>query len=416
MDVSEQTGEVFKSVRADVDPVSGNEVPPGALPEEVRDNIDAKLSEGEYVVPADVLRYYGLKFFEDLRNKAKTKMEELDGDGRIGGEPVMDDMPAQEDEELPFDIRELKVRQAPDMETQMAEGGLVSGYNEGGLSEYDSTAYMNRPDFMSNTTTPGASSSGTSEYKKYVNAEGQTMNIRFVGGKPMTAIPPGYKEASASDVTESEDSNVSEEGFDSYEYAKQQKADRERAAEQSERFKDMTPEELSESLAQSQKSLGAAGKAAGLALPGAGLIAGLAGRADGFAIARAARDGYMNATTQAEKDAYAQVHMDATMRGKEKGEGILGGGGLLGGGGTLNDVNNDGKIDFGDTLLGDLLGFDGKGGVQGPDVGSSWNGARRTGGTGKLSKDLGESGGYDGEAVSANEDYDFSPEFTAGFE
>ena len=37
-----------------VDPVSGNAVPPGAMQNEVRDDIDAKLSEGEFVIPADV--------------------------------------------------------------------------------------------------------------------------------------------------------------------------------------------------------------------------------------------------------------------------------------------------------------------------------------------------------------------------
>ena len=67
----EQTDAVFKSSRAEVDPVSGNEVPPGSLPEEVRDDIPAQLSEGEYVVPADVLRFYGMKFFEDLRKEAR---------------------------------------------------------------------------------------------------------------------------------------------------------------------------------------------------------------------------------------------------------------------------------------------------------------------------------------------------------
>jgi hypothetical protein len=54
-----------------VDPVSGNEVPSGSMASEVRDDIDAKLSEGEYVVPADVVRYFGVAFFEKLRNKAK---------------------------------------------------------------------------------------------------------------------------------------------------------------------------------------------------------------------------------------------------------------------------------------------------------------------------------------------------------
>lgn len=71
-----------------VDPVSGNDVPPGSLPEEVRDDIPAMLSEGEYVVPADVLRFYGMKFFEDLRAEAKMGLARMEQDGRIGGEPV----------------------------------------------------------------------------------------------------------------------------------------------------------------------------------------------------------------------------------------------------------------------------------------------------------------------------------------
>jgi len=60
-----------------VDPVSGNEVPPGSLPQEVRDDVDAKLSEGEYVLPADVVRYFGLDYIEKLVNKAKQGMEEF---------------------------------------------------------------------------------------------------------------------------------------------------------------------------------------------------------------------------------------------------------------------------------------------------------------------------------------------------
>lgn len=75
----------------DVDPVSGNEVPSGSLAKEVRDDIPAQLSEGEYVVPADVVRYYGVKFFEDLRSEAKMGLTEMEEDGRIGGEPIMDE-------------------------------------------------------------------------------------------------------------------------------------------------------------------------------------------------------------------------------------------------------------------------------------------------------------------------------------
>ena len=76
-----------------VDPISGNDVPPGSLPVEVRDDIDAKLSEGEYVVPADVVRFFGVKYFEDLRAEAKMGLQQMDEDGRIGGEPVPMDGP-----------------------------------------------------------------------------------------------------------------------------------------------------------------------------------------------------------------------------------------------------------------------------------------------------------------------------------
>ena len=106
----------------DVDPVSGNEVPPGSLPEEVRDDIDARLSEGEYVVPADVVRYFGVKVFEDMRMEAKMGLSQMDADGRIGGEP----MPAEGGMEGMQDITEedlASLEQA--MATGVADGGLM---------------------------------------------------------------------------------------------------------------------------------------------------------------------------------------------------------------------------------------------------------------------------------------------------
>ena len=70
------------------DPVSGNDVPSGSMAKEVRDDLPAMLSEGEYVVPADVVRYFGVNYFEDLRNKAKSGLTNMEKDGRIGGEPI----------------------------------------------------------------------------------------------------------------------------------------------------------------------------------------------------------------------------------------------------------------------------------------------------------------------------------------
>lgn len=104
-----------------VDPVSGNDVPPGSLPEEVRDDIDAKLSEGEYVVPADVVRFFGVKFFEDLRMEAKMGLQQMDADGRIGGEPIPAEEPQVEESE---DLAKLKAALS---ESGMYAGGLTDG-------------------------------------------------------------------------------------------------------------------------------------------------------------------------------------------------------------------------------------------------------------------------------------------------
>ena len=104
------------------DPVSGNEVPSGSMAKEVRDDIPAQLSEGEYVVPADVVRYYGVKFFEDLREMAKVGLREMENNGRIGGEPVAADSGQELSQEEMQAIRQMM---------GMAEGGQVQGFNTG---------------------------------------------------------------------------------------------------------------------------------------------------------------------------------------------------------------------------------------------------------------------------------------------
>lgn len=46
-------------------------------------------------------------------------------------------------------------------------------------------------------------------------------------------------------------------------------------------------------------------------------------------------------------------------------------------GGKLQDVNRDNQVSFADTWIGDMLGMDGQGGVQGPSMRESMGGARR---------------------------------------
>lgn len=189
----QQTEAVFKSMRGEVDPVSGNEVPPGSLPEEVRDDIPAMLSPNEYVVPADVLRFYGVKFFEDLRAEAKMGLAEMESNGRIGGEPVM------EDDELPFSDEELMVEDIPDDAVEMNRGGVV-GFAPGGLNI---PGYIKQPDlsFMGGTYDTGTSTGGV-EYRTYVNDAGMTITIPFFNGEPMGMIPPGYKPGDATTSSE----------------------------------------------------------------------------------------------------------------------------------------------------------------------------------------------------------------------
>ena len=110
-----------------IDPISGNEVPPGAKPEEVRDDVPIMASEGEYVLPANVVRYIGLDRIEKMVKQAKKGLMELDAEGRIGGEK------ATMDEDLPFSPEELMavdetMQEAP-APAMMAEGGLVTNFD-----------------------------------------------------------------------------------------------------------------------------------------------------------------------------------------------------------------------------------------------------------------------------------------------
>lgn len=194
MDLENQTDVVFKSSRTDeVDPVSGNEVPLGSTPEEVRDDIPAQLSEGEYVVPADVVKFFGVKHFEDLRTEAKMGFSQMDANGRIGGEPI-GGMEMGGDE-LPFDISELQMTDDGQPEQPMMnQGGLISGYSEGGEVNTALESFT------------GSSSSVT--YKTYVNAEGKTIQIPFFNGVPMAVIPEGYTLQGSTPAVTEKKSNV----------------------------------------------------------------------------------------------------------------------------------------------------------------------------------------------------------------
>jgi len=162
-----QQGGVLKDDGMNRDPVSGNEVPSGSMAKEVRDDIDAKLSEGEYVVPADVVRFHGVQKFEELRNQAKQGFGRMEKDGRIGGQPVDDDFPIPMDQLQTFD-----------------EGGDTSTYEQ----------TFGQPFTMGQRygSMGGAENRGY-ELITYTSPDGKrTIVIPHFNGKPMSAVPTGF--------------------------------------------------------------------------------------------------------------------------------------------------------------------------------------------------------------------------------
>ena len=69
----------------EIDPISGNEVPLGSTPENVRDDIPAMLSQDEYVLPAHVVKWHGLKHIQEMQMEAEAGLMSMAMEGLIGG-------------------------------------------------------------------------------------------------------------------------------------------------------------------------------------------------------------------------------------------------------------------------------------------------------------------------------------------
>jgi hypothetical protein len=147
-------------------PGAGNEVPPGALPEEVADDQPILASSGEYIIPANVVRLLGLEYIEKMVNKAKAKLEEMDAAGRIGGEQ---EAPAPAPEPAPT---------VP----MMAEGGMVG-----------SMTVPTTPALASGNMGQGQGST-FSGVKQMQGPAGNIMYVPFLDGQPIIPVPEGYTE------------------------------------------------------------------------------------------------------------------------------------------------------------------------------------------------------------------------------
>ena len=330
------------------DPISGNEIPPGSLAEEVRDDIPAQLSEGEYVVPADVLRYYGVKFFEDLRTQAKMGLGEMEEDGRIGGEPIPADQVI--DSQLsPEEEAELQAMMG------MNEGGLatVATNEEGTQVQFDPMQFPAGFSFARPAPRPESTAvtlygpNGEivslvlpAEQARYAELVGQGYTTQQA---PTAVAPEGIAQIS--------DGGGGGGGSDFTTFSGGQPRD----------LSELSVEELQSNLS----GLGTMSKIGGALAIAVNPLFGLAARA----ALNASR-----ANIIAELEARGE---DMSAYREENGRDIYGGGLSLYDG-LQDQPGSRSGVDFGDTWLGDALGFDGKAGVQGPGLKESRAGARRS--------------------------------------
>ncbi len=200
------------------DPVSGNNVPPGSLAKEVRDDIPAMLSEGEYVVPADVLRYYGVNFFENLRGQAKQGLNTMEQNGRIGGTPMTQQDVARNMQQpmAPAPVQAaqgammqspMRVQQQPAPQAMGNSGIPTQGYagEDGSMvsrwsparARYSSPMFQGTSSQQANiqTAQEQAATEEITQFRAHYNQAGETVQVRYVGdGLENMSVAPGQEE------------------------------------------------------------------------------------------------------------------------------------------------------------------------------------------------------------------------------
>ena len=165
-----------------VDPVSGNDVPPGSLKSEVRDDIDAKLSEGEFVIPADVVRYIGLERLMKLRDEAKQGLARMAEIGQMGNAQEVENPEALHEGDEGFESEIDDIMKEVDGEAMGEKKFAAGGFAEPGA---DLLSKYNIP--KTSLTNPAL------DVRAYKNKEGRVMYITFFNDKPSIQIPAGYE-------------------------------------------------------------------------------------------------------------------------------------------------------------------------------------------------------------------------------
>jgi hypothetical protein len=188
-----------------IDEESGNDVPPGALEEEVRDDIPAQLSEGEFVLPADVVRYIGLENLMQLRQKAKEGLAQMDAMGQMGNsdEATMSDtsdFDAEIDDIIdnfdPNDPETLAFAQGgyvPDKGLPAPQGNQQFTYGYMPQTTYTPQSIARGPRVNRYARMTAAPGTGITEQRQYIGPNGEMRTFTFIDGRPTEEIPKGFK-------------------------------------------------------------------------------------------------------------------------------------------------------------------------------------------------------------------------------
>ena len=219
-----------------MDRKSRNKVPVGSLKKEVRDDIPINISEGEFVLPADVVRYHGLEKIMNMRQDAKSGLKLMDKMGQMGNSDqatLPDDIPFQPKnfQQGGINLQNPQI-QNPQVMSEVQQTNQVPGVNvtppgqmgmrpsvysqtgqtpfvqpqppqapQVGMPQAPSyappayrmpTGTAATPDFSKMIGAPFGQLQET-ETKRYVNPDtGEELYIPFVNGEPVYPIPAGY--------------------------------------------------------------------------------------------------------------------------------------------------------------------------------------------------------------------------------
>jgi hypothetical protein len=171
-----------------VEPESGNKVPSGSLKEEVADDIPVMMSEGEFVFPADVVRFIGLNTLMKMRQDAKQGLKTMEEMGQMGNSEE-----ATIPDDMPFEMADLIVVSG-DKPKKMQSGGLLDDPRfqrpTGGGGDTPTITDEDKKQMEDALLRTGY---GNVVMKRYVNADGDVKYIPFIDGEPQMEIPEGYE-------------------------------------------------------------------------------------------------------------------------------------------------------------------------------------------------------------------------------